>query len=108
MIARMRVSKPRFDLFMGDVLFVTPYKYDDEKYTIVKRLTDDYDPMCNVYKDEVEIITADRPAPIEPTYDDKGNHHAPTSLQETTGKPEPVCTICVKAAEGGRTCPIHP
>lgn len=58
MIVRMKDDDTRMGLKKGDVLEVTPYWLDPaDKLTVVRRLSDDFDPSCNVYRSQVEVIT---------------------------------------------------
>jgi hypothetical protein len=56
MIVRIKEDDFRFKLKKGDVLEVHVYAYDPGKYTVVRRLSDDYDPECNVYSYQVERL----------------------------------------------------
>ena len=56
MIVRMKENDSRFQLKKGDVLLVQPYCLDETKLSVIKRLSDDFDPECNVYKYEVEVL----------------------------------------------------
>lgn len=52
---RLKEDQPRFNLKAGDELIVRPYWLDpDTKFTVEARVSDGYDPCCNVYRDEVE------------------------------------------------------
>lgn len=56
MIVRLKKDDKSFKLKAGDILEVEPYFLDDGKYTVIKRLSDGFNPQCNVYKYEVEKI----------------------------------------------------
>lgn len=57
MIVRMKQDDERMSLRKGDVLEVVPYPLDPaEKFTVLRRLSDDFDPECNVYRHQVEVI----------------------------------------------------
>jgi hypothetical protein len=44
----------RFGLAKGDVLECVPYRYEpDCKLTVVERVSDHFDPSCNVYRHQV-------------------------------------------------------
>lgn len=56
-IVRMTEDDERFNLKKGDVLEVHTYWLDPgSKFTVVRRLSDDYDPGCNVYRSQVEVL----------------------------------------------------
>jgi len=55
-IVRLKKDDRRFKLKAGDLLEVVPYSLDPGKYTVIRRLSDDYDPECNVYSYEVETV----------------------------------------------------
>ena len=55
-IVRLKKDDKRLGLKAGDVLEVVPYVLDPEKYTVVRRISDNFDPECNVYVYEVETI----------------------------------------------------
>ncbi len=45
---------PRFGLRKGDILEVEPYWLDpSDKFTVIRRVHDDFDPSCNVYRSQV-------------------------------------------------------
>lgn len=56
MIVRLKADDPSFGLFKDDLLEVKHYPLDFSKYSVVKRLSDGFDPKCNVYKSKVEIV----------------------------------------------------
>jgi len=57
MIVRLKEDDERFKMKKGDVLEVRPYQYDPhEKLTVIRRLSDDFDPCCNVYRSDVEVL----------------------------------------------------
>ncbi len=51
---------PRMGLMAGDVLLCIPYDYDRDKLTVVARESDGFDPTCNVYRSQVQPMTANR------------------------------------------------
>lgn len=56
-LAVLLADDPRFGLKAGDVLEVRPYTFaPDEKYTVVRRVSDDFDPCCNVYRSDVRLV----------------------------------------------------
>ncbi len=56
-IVRVKGDQPRFGLKTGDVLVVEPWQYDpDEKYTVIRRVADGFDPQCNIYRADVEYL----------------------------------------------------
>ena len=56
-IVRCLQAQPRFKLKKGDLLLVHAYHLDPgNKYTVVCRISDSYDPQCNVYVEEVELV----------------------------------------------------
>jgi len=52
---QLRYDDPRFDLKAGDLLVTVPYRYDS-KVTVLRRLSDGYDPECNQYLSNVTWI----------------------------------------------------
>lgn len=61
MIVRIKKDEPRFEIKAGDVFFAERYRYDPDKVTLLKRITDDYDPRCNEYVENLEFVTATTP-----------------------------------------------
>lgn len=55
MIYRLLKDDPRFGLKKDDLLICVNYPYD-AKVTILRRLSDGYDPSCNQYIQDVEFI----------------------------------------------------
>ena len=53
---RLKEDDTRFKMKKGDVLRVIRYAYDNEKYTVLERVSDGYDPECNVYFSQVERL----------------------------------------------------
>ncbi len=54
-VVRMKEDDLPFGLKKGDLLEVKPYWLDPEdKFTVIRRLTDNFDPNCNVYRHQVE------------------------------------------------------
>jgi len=62
LIVRMKDADESLKLKKGDILEVEAYFLDpSSKYTILRRLSDDFDPEANVYMSQVEIMgTSDR------------------------------------------------
>lgn len=55
-VVRLKEDDPEFKLKKGDLLEVKPYPLDpSSKFTVIRRLTDNYDPECNVYRSQVEL-----------------------------------------------------
>lgn len=52
----MKEDDTRFKLKKGDVLRVIRYDYDPSKYTVLERVSDGYDPECNVYSYQVKRL----------------------------------------------------
>ena len=57
MIVRLKEDDSRFKLKKGDLLEVIRYWLDPGKYTVLRRISDNYDPECNVYSSQVERLT---------------------------------------------------
>jgi len=55
-LVKVKKDDRRFGLKAGDILKVHPYWIDPSKYTVVCRVSDGYDPECNVYTYEVEDV----------------------------------------------------
>ena len=54
---RLKEDDRAFGLRAGDILEVHPYVLDpDTKFTVVQRLSDGFDPECNVYRTQVERL----------------------------------------------------
>lgn len=54
---RMLADDEPFGLRQGDVLIVEPYWLDpSEKFTVIRRESDGFDPCCNVYRSQVEML----------------------------------------------------
>lgn len=60
MVVRMKEHDKRFKLKKGDVLEAHPYQYDHNKLVVVRRLSDDFDPECTVYRHQVEVLIETR------------------------------------------------
>lgn len=44
----------RFNLKAADILEVEPYWLDpSDKFTVIRRVSDGYEPSCNVYRSQV-------------------------------------------------------
>ena len=57
LVVRVKKDDPRMKLKAGDILLVKPYWCDpSSKYTVIRRLSDGFDPSCNVYKYEVDFV----------------------------------------------------
>lgn len=52
----LKKDDPRFNMKKGDILEVEEADYDDEKYVVIKRISDGYDPECAVYKYMVDKL----------------------------------------------------
>ena len=59
----MKEDDPEFGLAAGDILECFPYRYDpgsqynpEGKLTVVQRVSDGFDPECNVYWIQVETL----------------------------------------------------
>lgn len=58
-IVILKEDHKRFNLQKGDWLEVKPYWLDpSDKFTVIRRLRDGYDPSCNVYREQVELVRA--------------------------------------------------
>lgn len=55
-LVRLKEDDERFKLKRGDVLRVHRYAYDPGKYTVVERVSDGFDPECNIYSYQVERL----------------------------------------------------
>lgn len=55
-LVRLKEDDTRFKLKKGDVLRVERYAYDTGKYTVLERVSDGFDPECNVYASQVERV----------------------------------------------------
>ncbi len=53
----LREDDERFGLSMGDVLVATSYWLDPGKVTILRRLSDGFDPECNQYWPSVKFLS---------------------------------------------------
>lgn len=54
-LLRLKEDDPRFGLKKGDVLECVPYWLDpSDKWTVLRRVSDGFDPSCNVYRHQVE------------------------------------------------------
>lgn len=54
-VVRLKEDDPNFNLKKGELLEVEPYCLDpSSKFTVIRRLTDGFDPECNVYRTQVE------------------------------------------------------
>lgn len=57
LVVRLKKSDPQAKLKEGDILLVKVYWLDpSSKYTIIRRLSDGFDPRRNVYRNEVDVI----------------------------------------------------
>lgn len=54
-VYRLREDDPSFHLAAGDLLLCTPYPYDT-KQTVLRRLSDGFDPNCNQYNGSLEFV----------------------------------------------------
>ncbi len=56
-IVELLVDMEEVGLKKGDRLEVTPHWcYPDDKYTVIRRVPDGYDPKCHVYPKHVRVI----------------------------------------------------
>ena len=54
-VVRMKEDDEQMGLKKGDLLEVQPYWMDpSDKFTVIRRLSDNFDPSCNVYRTQVE------------------------------------------------------
>jgi len=56
MKARVLKTDKLLGVKKGEIYEVQPYGYDRGKLTLLRRVPDGYNPMCNHYLHEVEII----------------------------------------------------
>ena len=56
-VVRLKQDDPRFGLAAGDELLVKSYPYD-AKVTVLRRISDGFDPECNQYLHDVEYVRA--------------------------------------------------
>ena len=54
-VVRLIDDDERFGLREGDELLVRKYPYD-AKVTVIKRISDGFEPECNQYYDSVEYV----------------------------------------------------
>lgn len=58
--AKLRVmlidGDPYFNLAASDVLIVEQSDWDPEKYSVIERESDEYQPECSVYKEQVRVL----------------------------------------------------
>jgi hypothetical protein len=55
-LVRLKEDDPRFKMKEGDILRVERYWLDPQKYTVLERVSDGFDPECNVYASQVERL----------------------------------------------------
>jgi hypothetical protein len=56
-VFRMKEDDERFGLLAGDLLECEAYWLDPQaKLTVLQRLSDGFDPSCNVYRYQVEPV----------------------------------------------------
>lgn len=55
-LVRLKEDDKRFKMKKGDVLRVERYRLDPCKYTVIERVSDGFDPECNVYASQVERL----------------------------------------------------
>lgn len=53
-VYRLIEDDPRMGLTVGDVLVCIDCDYDPDKVTVIRRLSDGYDPECTVYLSDVD------------------------------------------------------
>ena len=57
MLVKLKADDERFGMKAGDILEVTPYWLDpSDKLTVIRRVSDGFDPRCNVYRSQVESV----------------------------------------------------
>lgn len=57
MLVKLKKDEPRFKIFAGDIFEAEPYWLDPQtKVSLLKRISDGYDPECNEYMSNVELI----------------------------------------------------
>ena len=59
MMLKIKILKdiPHLDIKKGEVYEAKAYWLDpSSKYTLIGRVPDGFDPSCNVYRSEVEIV----------------------------------------------------
>ncbi|MBA7556406.1 hypothetical protein ES705_49114 [subsurface metagenome] len=56
MIVQLLEDDPRFKLKKGEIFEAQVYQLDPEKITLLKRLSDGFDPECNQYRESVKIL----------------------------------------------------
>lgn len=50
-------TEPEFNLVKGEVYKAIPYWLDPiDKFTLVRRIPDGFNPNCNVYKQQVKVL----------------------------------------------------
>lgn len=60
MIVRIKEDDPRFDLKAGELYNAERYWLDpNDKVTLLERVSDGWNPMCNCYWHQVERVTAE-------------------------------------------------
>lgn len=69
MLVKLKADDVQFGLAAGDVLEVEPYWLDPtDKLTVIRRISDGYDPNCNVYRSQV----SPQKEPQSPALDKRG------------------------------------
>lgn len=53
-LVKLKADDERFGMKAGDILEVEPYWLDpSDKFTVIRRVSDGFDPGCNVYRSQV-------------------------------------------------------
>lgn len=60
MIVEILKDDAQLDLKKGDRYYAVRYQHDDEKITLLSRVSDNYNPLCNQYLNEVLIVKDER------------------------------------------------
>jgi hypothetical protein len=56
-LVKLKEDDERFGMKAGDVLEVEPYWLDpSDKLTVIRRVSDGFDPGCNVYRSQVTVV----------------------------------------------------
>ncbi len=63
-LLRLKADDPGFGLKAGDILECKPYWLDPgDKWTVIRRVSDNFDPECNVYREQVERVALNTEEP---------------------------------------------
>ncbi len=56
-VVEFTAADPRFNIAQGDQFEAYPYVMDPScKWTLVRRLSDGFDPGCNAYRSQVRVV----------------------------------------------------